>query len=89
MTKRKRIFAVIIILIQIALIWPVYPLVADIYPLILGLPLSFAWVVGLLIASFLTLLWYYLTDPAVESKPSDKPGGDLQPPDSRMTRNRT
>ncbi len=63
MTKRKAIFLGIFLLIQLALIWPVYPLFSDIYPLILGLPLSFAWVVGVLICAFLLLLWYYLSDP--------------------------
>ncbi|MDR8391156.1 hypothetical protein NC796_08410 [Aliifodinibius sp. S!AR15-10] len=70
MTTRKKIFLVIILLIQISIIWPVYPLFSDISPMILGLPLSFAWVVGMLIASFLTILWYYLTDPERKSPES-------------------
>lgn len=63
MTKRKIIFLIGLLFIQIGLIWPVYPLFSDIYPLILGLPLSFAWVIAVLFAAFFLLLWYYLSDP--------------------------
>lgn len=59
---RKRIFLHLFGIIQLCLIWPVYPLMADIYPMVLGLPLSFVWVIFLLICGFLTLLWYYLTE---------------------------
>lgn len=79
MTARKRIFLLLFALIQISLIWPVYPLMSDIYPLILGLPLSFAWVILMLIASFLTLLWYYLTDPGADPHPN------REPPESQMS----
>lgn len=46
----------------LALIWPVYPLAADLQPYILGLPLSFAWVVGWLIIMFTALVLLYRTD---------------------------
>lgn len=63
MTRRKIIFIVALLLIQLSLIWPVYPIFSDIYPLILGIPLSFAWVIFVLFAAFFLLLWYYLSDP--------------------------
>ena len=63
MSKRKTFFLIGLLLIQLGLIWPVYPLFSDIYPLILGLPLSFAWVIAVLFAAFFLLLWYYLSDP--------------------------
>lgn len=63
MTRRKTIFIVALLIIQLCLIWPVYPLFADIYPLILGIPLSFAWVIFVLFAAFFLLLWYYLSEP--------------------------
>lgn len=63
MTTRKKWFLLIILLIQLSILWPGYPLISDIFPLILGLPLSFAWVVAMLVASFLTVLWFYWTDP--------------------------
>lgn len=67
MTQRKKIFIIALLSIQLALIWPVYPLFSGIYPLILGLPLSFAWVIVSLLAAFFLLLWYYLTDPKEEN----------------------
>lgn len=66
MSRRKVIFIVGLLLIQISLIWPVYPLFSDIYPLILGLPLSFAWIIAVLLSAFFLLLWYHLTDPGTD-----------------------
>ncbi|MDX1617920.1 MAG: hypothetical protein R3224_03985 [Balneolaceae bacterium] len=87
MSVRKRTFILIIALIQLCLLWPIYPLFSDIYPLILGLPLSFAWVVLMLAASFLTMLWYYLTDPALDK--GSEPGSGTTPPDTETAANRT
>lgn len=39
-----------------ALVWPVYPLFAGIRPRVLGVPLSLAYVVGLLLLGFAVLL---------------------------------
>jgi len=75
MSKRKTIFLIGLLFIQLGLIWPVYPLFSDIYPLILGLPLSFAWVIVVLFAAFFLLLWYYLSDPQrndEQLKPGDQ-----------------
>ncbi len=63
MTNRKRIFVCLLLFIQLGLIWPVYAIFSDIKPMILGLPLSFAWVIFLLLSSFFLLLWYHLTEP--------------------------
>jgi len=46
----------------LALIWPVYPLAGSIRPYVLGLPLSFAWVVGWLVVMFVALVLFYRTD---------------------------
>lgn len=72
MTKRKLTFLILFILLQLCLIWPVYPLFADIYPMILGLPLSFAWIIFVLICTFLLLVWYYLSDPELSSETTQK-----------------
>jgi hypothetical protein len=66
MTTRKKVFIILFLAIQLGLIWPVYPLFADLHPFILGLPLSFFWVIFMLVSAFLLLLWYYLTDPETE-----------------------
>jgi len=68
MSKRKIIFLAGLLIIQLCLIWPVYPFFSDVYPLILGLPLSFAWIIFNLIAAFTLLLWYYLSDPERETR---------------------
>ena len=62
MSTRKKIFVILLFIIQLGLIWPVYTIFRNVKPLILGLPLSFAWVVTMLISAFFLLLWYYLTD---------------------------
>lgn len=64
MSSRKKIFLSLLVIIQLAIIWPVYSLFDGIYPLILGLPLSFAWIVAMLLSAFFLLLWYYWSDPA-------------------------
>lgn len=51
-----------LVLIQLFLIWPVYPLFSSSTPLIIGLPLSFVWVIAMVLVSFTILLSYYLTD---------------------------
>ncbi|MFB6249086.1 MAG: hypothetical protein ABEL97_11000 [Salinibacter sp.] len=45
-----------------ALVWPVYSLVPPLEPYVLGLPFSFAWVVGWLGVVFGALLVLYRTD---------------------------
>ena len=46
----------------LALIWPIYPFAGSIRPYLLGLPYSFAWVVGWLIVMFVALVLLYRTD---------------------------
>jgi len=75
MSRRKIIFAGGLLLIQLCLIWPVYPVFSDIYPLVLGIPLSFAWVIFALLAAFSLLLWYYLTEPEKEGPSLNSGGG--------------
>lgn len=73
MNQRKKFFLFGLLVVQLSVIWPIYPLFSDIYPLILGLPLSFAWVILVLLSAFFLLLWYYLSDPKkVESQSGEK-----------------
>ena len=48
--------------LQLCLIWPVYPLFGSATPQIFGFPLSFAWVIGVLLVAFITLLIYFRND---------------------------
>ena len=60
--RRRLTFVAICFVVTALLIWPVYPLFSGVQPLILGLPLSFAWVVLALALIFVALLWLYKTD---------------------------
>lgn len=55
-----RVATAFFVVVFVALVWPVYSLFAAAEPRVLGLPLSLAWVVGWVIASFLGLLTLYL-----------------------------
>lgn len=46
--------------VSAAMLWPVYPLFSAARPLVLGVPLSLAYLVGLLVASFGVGLALYL-----------------------------
>ncbi len=68
--RRRLIFVAICFAITACLIWPIYPLFSGVQPLILGLPLSFAWVVMDLALIFVALLWLYKSedpDPSEDS----------------------
>lgn len=60
--RRRGIFLAFYLAVAMLVIWPVYPRFAGVEPLILGLPLSFAWVVLALILMFGGLLWLFLTE---------------------------
>lgn len=57
---RHWLFAGYCLVCLACLIWPVYAAVGGIEPFVLGLPLSMAWVIGWLVASFFALLAYHL-----------------------------
>ena len=61
--SRRRVYAAataFFLVVFLAVTWPVYARFAGIEPRVLGLPLSLAWVVGWVLASFLALLALYL-----------------------------
>lgn len=61
--RRRRTLTVAIVLVAaVALIWPVYPFFGGAFPLILGLPLSLAWVVLWLILVFAALVGLYRSE---------------------------
>lgn len=76
--RRRLAFLVIYLLVGSLVLWPVFPFFAGAKPLILGLPLSMAWVVFALTAMFGALLWLYLgeDDPrsADEPQPAARQG---------------
>ena len=58
--RRRWIFVVVLLAAALAVTWPVYTFFSGARPLILGLPLSLAWVVLWLFVIFLALVWLYL-----------------------------
>lgn len=69
--RRQRTVVAVIAVVCLAggaLVWPVYPLVPPLEPYVLGLPFSFAWVVGWLAVVFGALLVLYWTDSPPEAK---------------------
>ncbi len=57
--RRTLAFIFVVTIAGVALLWPVYPFVPSIEPYVLGLPFSFAWVVGWLVVVFGALVFLY------------------------------
>lgn len=61
--RRSRIiFISTIIITSFAIIWPGYAVFSSATPLILGFPLSFAWIIMWVIIGFAAMMGLYLTD---------------------------
>lgn len=60
--RRRQIFLVAYLVAAAMVLWPVFPLFSGIRPLILGLPLSLAWVMLALGVVFVALVWLYQTE---------------------------
>ncbi len=61
--KKKSVlrwFIVFLVLVQLSLIWPIYPLVGHIEPFVLGIPFSIIWVLLCLLLSFSGLLAFFI-----------------------------
>ena len=64
---RRVLFGAYVCVCLAALVWPGYALCGNrIEPYVLGLPLSFAWNVGWVIATFVVLAIFHLTGPRAE-----------------------
>ncbi len=57
--RRRLVFLAVYLVVAALLVWPIFPRFSGIHPLILGLPLSLAWVVLALGVMFVALLWLY------------------------------
>lgn len=71
----KLAFAAVAALTALALVWPIYPLFSGVRPLILGLPLSFAWVVLWLGLVFVALVALYRLEYGGQPAPGRGAGG--------------
>lgn len=74
--KRRRIlFVAAYLVVTASLVWPIYPRFSGIHPLVMGLPLSLAWIVLALFAGFAALLALYLTEDDAGPAAGDKGPG--------------
>ncbi|MCP4662089.1 MAG: hypothetical protein GY856_42340 [bacterium] len=60
--RRRLLFVAVYLVVAGALIWPIYPQFSGIFPLILGLPFSLAWMVMALVIGFCAVLWLFLSE---------------------------
>ncbi len=60
--RRRFVFVAILLVTAVALIWPIYPVFSSAFPLILGLPLSLAWIVLWLAVMMTALIWLYRSE---------------------------
>ena len=60
--KRIKILIPILVLIQLSIVWPIYPIFSNAEMLILGLPLPFFWLILMVCAAFTSLLIFFLKD---------------------------
>ena len=62
MSLRQRLLLAYFVICTIALVWPVYGWIGNrIRPFVLGIPMSFAWVIGWVLMTFLAMVTYHLT----------------------------
>lgn len=58
----RRVFFGIMLIVQLAIIWPGFALFSAAEPLILGFPLSFAWLIAMLLLGFAAFVGLYVLD---------------------------
>lgn len=65
--KRVKVLIPILVIIQLCLIWPIYPMMSGWDELVLGLPISFLWVILMVCCSFFSMLIFFRKDTEEES----------------------
>lgn len=65
--KRALVLITVLCILQVCLIWPIYPLFASPTPQILGFPLSFVWVILILVLAFISVFIFFRKDIVEES----------------------
>jgi hypothetical protein len=58
----RRVFFGIMLIVQLSIIWPGFALFSAAEPLILGFPLSFAWLIAMLLLGFAAFIGLYIMD---------------------------
>jgi hypothetical protein len=61
--RRSRVlFMAVMVITTLAIVWPGYALFSSATPLILGFPLSFAWIIFWVMVGFAAMLALYISD---------------------------
>lgn len=60
--RQRLIFVAILVVVEVCLIWPIYPLASRIEPTILGLPFALVWVIINLLVVFAALIWLFRSE---------------------------
>lgn len=58
----RRVFFGLMLMVQLSIIWPGFALFSAAEPLILGFPLSFAWLIAMLLLGFAAFVGLYVLD---------------------------
>ncbi|MCH8567923.1 MAG: hypothetical protein LAT67_06655 [Balneolales bacterium] len=70
LTRARKWFLVAAVFIQLSVLYPVYSWFGAAEPLIAGFPPSFAWIIFVLLLSFLAIILLYRADYAKPNKPA-------------------
>ena len=60
--QRRLTFVALVIVVTAMLVWPLNAWVARVFPLVLGLPLSLAWIILALAMLFGGLIWLFVNE---------------------------
>ena len=71
--RRRTVFGAVYAVTAVMVTCPLYSAFSGTFPLILGLPLSLAWIILALAVIFCALLWLYRADLRDENPPSVPP----------------
>ncbi len=74
--RRRLLFAAVYLVVAGALVWPIYPRFSGIFPLVLGLPFSLAWMVMALVIGFFAVLWLFLSEEDDSGAAGDASGAE-------------
>lgn len=58
----RRVFFGVMLIVQLSIIWPGFALFSAAEPLIFGFPLSFAWLIAMLLLGFAAFVGLYVLD---------------------------
>lgn len=76
----RRVFFGVMLIVQLSIIWPGFAYFSDAEPLILGFPLSFAWLIAMLLLGFAAFIGLYIMDNRREDAAEAEVGAAMPSP---------